>query len=367
MRCLFLIAIMLLTSALPARAQEGRDAGSVQAALVANGLFRALGVQFETGQATLLPSARPVLDAVAEVLLRHPSLRLEIAGHTDAVGSAAVNLRLSEERALSVKAYLMARHGIGPRRIETVGYGETLPVASNTNPTERALNRRVEFRMLNPTALEEAQTEAAPVVEADTMRRHLQRQVEEAVREALGDAGPDITAVNRAERELELERERVRELEERLARLERALAAETAAAPLVPAVRPRAARSRFALLPFTGFYMRGDLPVVVGIRADVATSLIGSPRFQPELAIAFRPDDRATLFSGNLVFPVSLGGVTPYFGAGVGFHDLDSFQGVLNLLIGADFPVDFGVLFAELTVEDFGDYNRLILGFRQEF
>ena len=82
---------------------------------------------------------------------RYPDLRIEVGGHTDSRGSDALNLRLSQRRAESVLEYL-AQAGVSRSRLSAVGYGEARPVASNDNETGRALNRRVEFVVLNPEA-----------------------------------------------------------------------------------------------------------------------------------------------------------------------------------------------------------------------
>ncbi len=366
MRLLFLLWplwFLCLPAIAPARAQPDEDAPSMEAAFVAEGLLRAVGLQFETGRSTLLPHVVPVLDAVAEVLVRHPSLRLEIAGHADALGPASLNARLSEDRARSVKEYLTVRHGIESDRLEISGYGSSVPIASNDSPTGRALNRRVEFRMLSPRDPPVASTEDVPFertrrIDADSVREAVQRQVEEAVRTALRESDPNSDAMDRlAARE--------RELQERLARIERQIAEDP-----VPTASSRQGTSRYGLLPFTGIYLRGDVPILLGIRVDVPTALLGSARFQPEAAFGFRPEDRATVLNANLVYPVRFGsnsGVLPFFGFGVGFHDVDAFESVLNLFIGVEYGFDFGVLFGELMTQDFSDFNRVIVGFRQDF
>ncbi|GAB5536902.1 MAG: hypothetical protein Rubg2KO_31510 [Rubricoccaceae bacterium] len=119
----------------------------VERAILDTGLFRTSRVFFAFGEADLLPVSRRVLDTIAEVLLRYPELRIEVGGHTDAISSDAFNLELSQRRAGSVTAYLIAR-GIDARQITAVGYGEARPVATNETETGRALNRRVEFVVL---------------------------------------------------------------------------------------------------------------------------------------------------------------------------------------------------------------------------
>jgi uncharacterized repeat protein (TIGR01451 family) len=101
-------------------------------------------IQFETNRAVLRPESYPVLDDVASILLERPEIEIQIVGHTDDVGGAAANLRLSRERAGAVKKYLAGK-GIGPTRMEAIGKGATEPVATNATETGRSANRRVEF------------------------------------------------------------------------------------------------------------------------------------------------------------------------------------------------------------------------------
>ena len=101
-------------------------------------------VLFDTGSANLKTSAREKLAKVAGILLSHRGLKLQVEGHTDSVGSADYNQRLSENRADSVRTYLVEQ-GIAPNAIGTAGFGETMPVASNDTPAGRQQNRRVEL------------------------------------------------------------------------------------------------------------------------------------------------------------------------------------------------------------------------------
>jgi len=124
----------------------------VQRALLDTGTFRAFEVNFAFGESTLLPRATRSLDVVGEVLAKYPELRVEIAGHTDAVGTEDDNRTLSDARAQSVREYLTNRFGIAPQRLVARGYGEARPIATNETEAGRALNRRVEFVVLNPAA-----------------------------------------------------------------------------------------------------------------------------------------------------------------------------------------------------------------------
>lgn len=112
-----------------------------------NQTLRLEGVNFELDSARLTLNAREVLDRVVRTLQGQPTLRVEIAGHTDSTGSASYNQRLSQERAASVRSYLVSA-GIESFRLVARGYGETQPIASNETDYGRARNRRVEFRTI---------------------------------------------------------------------------------------------------------------------------------------------------------------------------------------------------------------------------
>lgn len=102
------------------------------------------GVNFETNSAELTPASRDTLDVVVKGILANPEIHIEISGHTDNVGTAAYNRRLSLLRAESVKRYLVNK-GVSAERIKTVGYGFDRPIADNKTPEGRAKNRRIEF------------------------------------------------------------------------------------------------------------------------------------------------------------------------------------------------------------------------------
>lgn len=105
-------------------------------------------VEFETDSAVLLPSSKPVLDEVVSVMKEHPEIEhVRVAGHTDSTASPDHNLKLSEDRAASVKQYLVD-HGIAADRLASKGYGETRPIADNNTEEGRAQNRRVEIHIL---------------------------------------------------------------------------------------------------------------------------------------------------------------------------------------------------------------------------
>ena len=101
-------------------------------------------VLFDTGQFSLKPGAREKLAKVAGILLAYPALNIEVGGYTDNVGSDEMNQALSENRAGSVRDYLV-QQGVLTNSVSARGFGNTLPVASNDNSSGRQQNRRVEL------------------------------------------------------------------------------------------------------------------------------------------------------------------------------------------------------------------------------
>lgn len=102
---------------------------------------------FETGKATLQPESYSVLDELVAYLVRKDDEKIELGGHTDNVGSAASNLKLSLDRANTVRAYLLTK-GIDSDRVTAKGYGMSEPIADNKSEEGRALNRRTEVKIL---------------------------------------------------------------------------------------------------------------------------------------------------------------------------------------------------------------------------
>jgi len=101
-------------------------------------------VLFDTGKYSLKPGAREKLAKVAGILLAYPGLNIEVGGYTDNVGGDEMNQRLSENRAGSVRDYLV-QQGVATNSLSSKGFGNTLPVASNDNSAGRQQNRRVEL------------------------------------------------------------------------------------------------------------------------------------------------------------------------------------------------------------------------------
>ena len=105
-------------------------------------------VLFELGQTDLQPDAQSNLDDVVDLLQTEPDRRIRIEGHTDSTGPAAVNMRISQARADSVRDALVAM-GIQADRIQSVGMGEEFPIATNQTEEGRSQNRRVDVILLN--------------------------------------------------------------------------------------------------------------------------------------------------------------------------------------------------------------------------
>jgi len=101
-------------------------------------------VLFDTGKYSLKPGAREKLAKVAGILLAYPGLNIEVGGYTDNVGGDAMNQTLSENRADSVRDYLV-QEGVASNSVSAKGFGNTLPVSSNDNSAGRQQNRRVEL------------------------------------------------------------------------------------------------------------------------------------------------------------------------------------------------------------------------------
>lgn len=107
-----------------------------------------LNVHFESGKWDLSDAAKAYIDQhVLSLLTKDKTMKIEIAGHTDDVGDDAHNLKLSQHRANSVRDYLYSK-GIEHERVTAKGYGESLPVAPNTSPENRAKNRRIEAKTI---------------------------------------------------------------------------------------------------------------------------------------------------------------------------------------------------------------------------
>ena len=112
--------------------------------------YLSLQIPFEVNSASLPDEVLPGLENVGEWLLRHPQLKLEIAGHTDISGTRALNMSLSEARARAVRSFLLTSFPeLAPERLTARGLGPDQPVADNATPEGRAQNRRVTFTLVD--------------------------------------------------------------------------------------------------------------------------------------------------------------------------------------------------------------------------
>jgi K(+)-stimulated pyrophosphate-energized sodium pump len=115
-------------------------------------------VQFYTNSSKLLPYSISSIQQLADYLNAHPHLHAVIEGHTDNTGDASANLKLSQQRAETVRQVLLT-FGVEPERVESRGYGPNRPRADNSTVEGRALNRRVEVRLTNTEHAETKSTE----------------------------------------------------------------------------------------------------------------------------------------------------------------------------------------------------------------
>lgn len=113
--------------------------------LITEGKLVSYGIYFDVNKDVVKPASYATLKEIAAVLTENPAVKIKIVGHTDADGADPANLDLSKRRAASVKNELVRSFTIDASRIETEGKGETQPVAANDTPSNKALNRRVEF------------------------------------------------------------------------------------------------------------------------------------------------------------------------------------------------------------------------------
>jgi outer membrane protein OmpA-like peptidoglycan-associated protein/opacity protein-like surface antigen len=105
-------------------------------------------VHFEFDKSRLTPLGRRVLDEAAQKIKDNPRLSVVIEGNTDSIGTELYNLGLGQRRAEVVMGYLVLRHQVDPKRMTPLSYGESRPIADNRTAEGRALNRRVEFKVL---------------------------------------------------------------------------------------------------------------------------------------------------------------------------------------------------------------------------
>jgi outer membrane protein OmpA-like peptidoglycan-associated protein len=123
-------------------ASESRD---VERALAEECRAPLHGVYFDFASATLNPASDPALKTIADLLRRHPEWTVRVEGHTDSIGGDRFNRDLSQRRAEAVRAALVERFRVAPRRLAAAGFGATRPVETNATLEGRARNRRVEL------------------------------------------------------------------------------------------------------------------------------------------------------------------------------------------------------------------------------
>lgn len=110
-----------------------------------NIIIRLIGLNFDVGKSVIRPDHFTLLTKVQQAIKMFENADIEIQGHTDSYGSDEVNLKLSQERAEAVRAYLLANMAISPDRLTAVGYGENVPIANNETAEGRKKNRRIDI------------------------------------------------------------------------------------------------------------------------------------------------------------------------------------------------------------------------------
>ncbi len=108
-------------------------------------IIRLVGLNFPSGKSTIEPKYFGLLAKVQKAIRLVPNSKITIEGHTDSFGSDERNLELSQERAFAVKQYLLANMNLPQDRVESIGYGETKPIANNQTKEGRAKNRRIDL------------------------------------------------------------------------------------------------------------------------------------------------------------------------------------------------------------------------------
>ncbi|MBL0194604.1 MAG: OmpA family protein [Myxococcales bacterium] len=136
-------------------------------------------MQFELNSAVIKPESFPLLNEVAEVIKKNPQIKkLAVEGHASADGDAKLNEKLSDDRAKSVRQYLIDKGGIKGEMLTAKGYGELKPIADNKTPEGKEKNRRVEFTILDGGNIAAAAaappppaTPATPAVAKPTLKK----------------------------------------------------------------------------------------------------------------------------------------------------------------------------------------------------
>jgi len=160
-----------------------------------------LDIQFEINQKTVQREAEEKIDKVGIFMRKYPNTTAVIEGHSDEVGSAAANMKLSEQRAAGVVTYLVDRGNIARNRLKSVGYGETRPIADNSTEAGKRLNRRINAIIACATDIEgiapiPARITMAMEMEFDINRAEVRPQYREELRKVANfmKANPQVTA-----------------------------------------------------------------------------------------------------------------------------------------------------------------------------
>lgn len=160
-----------------------------------------LDIQFEINQKTVQREAEEKIDKVGIFMRKYPNTNAVIEGHSDEVGTAAANMKLSEQRAAGVVTYLVDRGNISRNRLKSVGYGETRPIADNTTEAGKRLNRRINAIIACATDIEgiapiPARITMAMEMEFDINRAEVRPQYREELRKVANfmKANPQVTA-----------------------------------------------------------------------------------------------------------------------------------------------------------------------------
>jgi outer membrane protein OmpA-like peptidoglycan-associated protein len=119
--------------------------GNFDETLANEGKIALYGIYFDVGKAIVKPESEEAIKTIADYLARNPKQSIYIVGHTDNTGEFAKNIKLSKDRALAIKNYLVTKHKIAATRLTSDGVGPLAPVGTNSTEEGKKLNRRVEI------------------------------------------------------------------------------------------------------------------------------------------------------------------------------------------------------------------------------
>jgi len=142
------LLVSLIVPLMLVSVQQPSSAASIEAEVNKTGGALVYGITFGKGSASLQSASDTVLQQIAVLMRDHTDWRFEVQGHTDGLGAAASNMRLSRQRADAVVEWLV-RRGVQPERLVARGYGDTRPVSMQPTVEARLLNSRVQLRKLN--------------------------------------------------------------------------------------------------------------------------------------------------------------------------------------------------------------------------